>query len=68
MVFFNLIFATCTGKPDSLPVNMPRTNKHTNLHVCVFSKYVLNWNIFLSEIGFEVVKVRYQRLTNTSLE
>ena len=68
MVFVNLLFATCTHKPDSLPVNMPRTTKHTHLHVRVFSKSVLNWNIFLSEIGFEVVNVRFQRLANTFLE
>ena len=68
MVFVNLLFATCTRKPDSIPVNITRTNKHTDIHLRVFSKSVLNRNLFLGETGFEVVNVRFQSLTNTFLE
>jgi hypothetical protein len=39
---FNLLFAICTRKPDSLEVNMPRKNKHTDCHILMFSESVLN--------------------------
>jgi hypothetical protein len=34
MVFFNLLFAICTRKHDSL---------HVDRHVLMFSEFVLNW-------------------------